>query len=574
MYNPLHGSLAGEVPLAAGLRLPTAFKLHADGGLAAEAKLYCDDVGMAGRSWLQAAEAQVAYAHVTRDNGIVMSYPKSEGPSQRLPMLGLGVDVSHEEEGFTVFIPAKKRAELLKLLRLHRHSQWGPSKGFDTRRTLCSLVSKLYWTVPACPAAADQCREMWDVCYAGVDINSHCINFEAKVRLTGVWRAAALWWERLLANPAFKGETRRSTGRHKIIYGWSDASGSLAKAGAWGATIHMRDDTGQEHQGQASADFKGSDIPKHSTFKEMRGVEEQLKLLTSSEAWRERARGARMIAHTDCQPVACAVAKRRAHAVALRPLIRRIRALCATLDVQLETRWLHGTRLIAQGCDSGSRADKQGVGVFAEDAPDADTFLPSCCLASQWSPELGAALAEWSGKTHISFDPAAWDQVPLLQQGVVLAPRANDTRRCIATALDAVRSHEFELGLTVVAVDSVPSPWKGMRKYFSKQLLVSPGQLGLSADEAVGVWFLQLEPKTKPAIGGMPRESVEERVEGRWRAGVPIDDFALLDSLTTHAIAADVLHADATRRCSQEGTGAGMHGVRSAGDGTARVPVS
>ena len=563
VYNPAQGSRAGEAAAADGLLLPTTFRLAEDGGLAADAKLYCDDVGICGRSWGQAAAAQVAYAQVTRDNGIVMSYPKSEGPSQRLPMLGLGIDVTAEEAGFTVFLPAKKRAALLQLLRSHRQGPW---KGeFDTRRNLCSIVSKLYWTVPACPAAADQCRELWDTSYAGVDMGSGHMDYDGKVRITGQWKAAAWWWERLLADTTYTGETRRSTGQHPLIYGWSDASGSLAKAGGWGAVVHMRDALGVEHMGRADADFKGGDVPMHSTFKEMRGIEEQLKLLDSTPEWRARARGACLVAHTDCQPVACAIAKRRAHAVALRPLIRRIRALCARLDVQLETKWCSGERLIAQGCDSASRDHR--LGVFADDAPAADSFLPTGSMGQLWSVELGAAVAEWAGTdAGVSFDPAAWDDLDALRAGVVLAPRATDTRRCIQAALDAVRSHEFELGLTVVAVASTPSDWSGLRKYFGRQLHVAPGERGLDPDAAMGVWFLQLTPPARPAVGGMARERVEDRVHERWRAGLPLEDSALLDLLTARddaALAASALactHRPDAAIYDAAG-GGGVHGV-------------
>ena len=564
VYNPAHGSGNGAADRADGLMLPTTFRLAPDGGLASEAQLYCDDVGLSSRSWGQSAQAAVQYAHVTRDMGVVMSYPKSEGPSQRLPMLGLGVDVSKDEEGIDVFITKKKRDALLQLLREHRHGAW--ERGFDTRRNLCAIVSKLYFVVPACPAAADQCRELWDVCFAGVDINGprDSLDYERKMRLTGGWKAAAWWWERLLADTTFTGTTRRKTGRHRRLYGWSDASGSLAKAGAWGATVHFRDDAGTEHQGQAHADFTGVDIDKHSTYKELRGIEEQLKILDSSDVWRARARGACLVAHTDCQPVACAVAKRRAHAKALRPLIRRIRGLCARLDVQLEAKWCQGTRLIAQGCDSVSRDHK--LGVFADDAPDADSFLPTACLARQWTPELGRTVQEWSGCDLVSFDPAAWDDVAVLRERVVLAPRATDTRRCLTMALDLVRNYEFELGLTVVVVDSVPCDWRGLKKYFKRQRHIAPGEGGLSKDEAVGVWLLQLEPPATPALGGMPRQTIEERVYARFAHDLPIDDSALLDRLTDDAIHADALALAASTcplpRCYDGADDGEVHGVR------------
>ena len=547
VYNPTHGSGTGAACQADGLKLPTTFRLAPDGGLASEAQLYCDDVGLSSRSWEQGAEAAVHYAHVTRDLGVVMSYPKSEGPGQRLPMLGLGVDVSKDEEGMDVFITPKKRDALLGLLRDHRRTKWERQgkRGFDSRRNLCAITSKLYFVVPACPAAADQCREMWDACYAGVDVNGprSAMDFDKQMRITGGWKAAAWWWERLLADVTFTGTTRRKTGRHRQLFGWSDASGSLAKTGAWGATVHYRDEHGVEHQGQAHADFKGADRDKHSTYKEMRGIEEQLKILDSTPRWREVARGACLVVHTDCQPVACAVAKRRAHAMALRPLIRRIRHLCARLDVQLEAKWCQGSRLIAQGCDSVSRDHK--LGVFADDAPDADSFLPTACLARQWTSELGRTVREWSGCDQVTFDPAAWDSVACLRGNVVLAPRATDTRRCITTALDVVRNYEFELGLTVVAVDSVPCDWRGLKKYFVRQRHLAPGEGGLGKDEAVGVWLLQLKPPRVPVLGGMPRQGVEERVHARYRDGLPIDDFELLDQLTVEAEAAD-LHALAT----------------------------
>ena len=52
-----------------------------------------------------------------------------------------------------------------------------------------------------------------------------------------------------------------------------------------------------------------------------------------------------MVAHTDCQPVACAIAKRRAHAVALRPLIRRRWALTA-LKSNAEVRFIAARRIM------------------------------------------------------------------------------------------------------------------------------------------------------------------------------------------------------------------------------------
>jgi hypothetical protein len=61
----------------------------------------------------------------------------------------------------------------------------------------------------------------------------------------------------------------------------------------------------------------------------------------------------------------------------------------------------------------------------------------------------------------------------------------------------------------------------------------------------VGVWLLQLKPPRVPVLGGMPRQGVEERVHARYRDGLPIDDFELLDQLTVEAEAAD-LHALAT----------------------------
>ena len=572
VYNPTHGTLAGQVTAEEGLTLPTSFRVAPDGGLAAEVQLYCDDAVMRGRSWHQAALATTTYASVTRDAGIVMSYPKSEGPDQRLSVLGLGVDVKQPSAGYTVFIPAKKRAELLKMLRDHHQGAY--KRGYDTRRNLCAIVSKLYWVVPACPNAADQCRELWDVCYSGVDINSSHMDYEARIKLTGGWKAAARWWERLLADTRFTGETRRGAGRHGTIYGWSDASGSTGKVGGWGATVHMRDADGTEHQGQAEDVFRGKDAPGHSTYKEMRGVEEQLKLLDSTPEWRQRARGATIMCHTDCQPVACAAAKRRAHAKALRPIIRRIRALCARLDVEMEVSWCKGTRLIAQGCDSASRDTK--VGVFADDAPDADTFLPSACIASQWTPELSAFVQEWSGQDTVSFDPAAWDDVDMLRRGTILAPRATDTRRCLVTALDVVRTREFEVGLTVAAIDSVPCPFRGLKKYFNKQLLIQPGQHGLSADEAVGIWLLQLAPKERPILGGMPRESVEARTYRRWEGGIAINDFDLLDDLTADANAlahAAVTHTTQHSAHDTHVNAGDLPGVRSTRGGATCLPL-
>ena len=119
----------------------------------------------------------------------------------------------------------------------------------------------------------------------------------------------------------------------------------------------------------------------------------------------------------------------------------------------------------------------------------------------------------------MSFDPAAWDDVAALRSGVVLAPRADDARRRLVTALDTARMHEFDLGLTVVVVDSEPCNYRGLRKYFPRQLLVQPGEHGLSADAAVGIWFLQRQAVTPPAVGGMRRETVEDRVVRRWEGG-------------------------------------------------------
>jgi hypothetical protein len=527
VYNPAHGTRSGDAAAAEGLRLPSTFTLHRDGGLAATARVYVDDAGLRGRSWEQTAQAAVQYARVTRDNGICMSYPKSEGPSQRLEVLGMGVDVQHAANGYTVFIPPDKRAALLKLLRQHRR-RW--KHGFDTRRNLCQIVSKLFWTVPACPHAAGQCREMWDCAYTGVDWDRGRVDYEARVRITGQWMGAAQWWMELLADKEFAGETVRSAGRYKTLYGWSDASGSTACAGAWAATVHMRDADGVEHQHQAYADFVGRDVPHHSTFKEMRGLEEQVKLLDSSREWQERARGGKLICHTDCMSIAQAVQKRRANSKALRPLIRRIQKLCARLDLNVEARWCKGTRIIAQGVDSASRHDK--LGVFADDAPDADTFLPDRGLAEQWTPALGEALREWGGVEEVSFDPAAWDDVDALRSGVVLAPRADDARRCLVTALDTVRMHEFDLGLTVVVVDSEPCNYRGLRKYFPRQLLVQPGEHGLSADAAVGIWFLQRQAVTPPAVGGMRRETVEDRVVRRWEGGESVRDEEVIADLT------------------------------------------
>ena len=531
VYNPAHGTRSGDAAVADGLRLPSAFRLHRDGGLAADGRVYVDDAGLRGRSWTQAADASVQYARVTRDCGIVMSYPKSEGPSQRLSMLGMGVDVSHPTQGYTVFIPDDKRAAALKMLKQHERYAW--KQGFDTRRNLCAMASKLYWMVPACPYAADQCREMWDVAYAGVDAHDPGINFDAKVRITGNWKGATRWWKELLADPSFSGETVRGAGRHNVLYGWSDASGSTARAGAWGATAHMRDDDGVEHQHQAHADFVGKDVPQHSTYKELRGLEEQVKLLDSSDTWRERARGGRMICHTDCMSIAQAVQKRRAHAQALRPLIRRIRKLCARLDLQLEARWCSGERMIAQGCDSASREHR--LGVFADDTPDADTFLPTRGLGEQWTEELGDELERWGGVSEVSFDPAAWDDVETLRRGVALAPRADDSRRCIVTALDTVRMHEFELGLTVVVVETEPCNFRGLRKYFPRQRRIQPGECGLSKEAATGIWFLQRAPVEPPAVGGMRREGVEQRMERRWETGQKLRDEHVIDELTRAA---------------------------------------
>ena len=484
--------------------LPAFLRVAPDGGLAADARVFVDDAAIPARSPQQALEALMVSSRKARDLGLVLEFDKLVGPNQDLPVVGLGVDVTPSPlGGYRVYVPAAKRTKTANMLTRHRLRRCERS-GWCTRRELCEVVGALNFLLPAAPAGSAKLRDMWDMIHLGVEDVATC-DYDVWVRVNNAWRGGVRWWENLLRNARWTGTRVRRAGRHDVVHSWADASGT-----GYGCAVHALDGDGQELLTTCEGVFTGDDRGRHSTWKEMQGVVKTLEMLTADAAWAARVRGGVLRHHTDCESVAKCVIKRRARARALRQGVDRVLALATALDVEVVPVWVSGNAMMQQGCDSGSRSG--GLGVFADDAPPAMSFVPAVDVRSMWTAALGHYLRLRFGTRYVAFEPRGWSLAALRRGDVAFAPPASLSRRCLVDLLDEVRCDEFRLGATVVVLGGAPADWHGLRKYFPVQERIAHGVLGLDDNEARALWILHRDPGLPPPVGGMQRLPVEAQV--------------------------------------------------------------